>query len=83
MVERYERLRKLEIFDYMSETNKHLERMRGGDYDEHWVEAYNIHKKKFLHPQMEPFIITDIEACIKEEEKKNVSAGYRSKYFTR
>ena len=75
----YEKLRKLEIFNYMTVTNEHLEEIRGGDYDQYWVEAYNIHKKKFLHPQVDRYIIHHIAKCA--EEQKDVTVGYRSKYF--
>jgi len=34
MVEAYEMLRKLEIFNYMTKTNEHLEQLLGG-YDEY------------------------------------------------
>ena len=80
VVQKYEKLRKLKIFIHMCDTNDHLEQIRG-DTDEYWVEAYNIHKKKFLHPQLDPYIIRVIRNCAALQEKENVSDGYTSKYF--
>ena len=78
VLEGYVMLKKLKIFIHMCDTNDHLEQIRG-DTDEYWVEAYNIHKKKFLHPQLEPYIIHHIKKCAEED----VAAGYTSKYFQR
>ena len=80
VLEGYVMLKKLKIFNHMCDTNDHLEEIRG-DTDEYWVEAYNIHKKKFLHPQLEPFLIRHIRNCAARQEKENVSDGYTSKYF--
>jgi len=81
VIERYELLRKLQIFEYMTETNEHLEQIRDGDFDENWVEAFKIHKNKLLHPQLEPYIISRIEKCLQDEKKKNnVLVGYGLRY---
>ena len=80
VLEGYVMLKKLKIFIHMCDTNDHLEQIRG-DTDDYWVEAYNIHKKKFLHPQLEPFLFRHIRNCAALQEKENVSDGYTSKYF--